>query len=308
MNKRSFSLILGITLILSLFGFTFSASAAINDVNGREYYNFHNGIVDASVYNTAKVEQVTDSNLKCTKVTPDPSLNPTKPVALDHYTISQYNINAANLKYISVYCKYEGSKDLGKAVVRLQPHSGKYYTETVTVESNEEVKKGTWQWINFDVGSAAYGKVTGSVLFQFHLLPYGNIKSGELNSSDVMKISKIRFIDYTKASSVTGIYPMSFTGAREDVTGTDPETVYVAVGSSFTLPQNPYTRENYTFAGWICSADNQIYQPGETYTVKERVRSGSTLLRNATGEAVFFPDWVITEAPAKTLPDVLSVP
>ncbi len=311
MTKRLSALCSGVILFFTLFAFTFTASAKINDTDGISYTNFHNGIVDGSTYNTATISSETSWDLSffwqtCTKITPNPQGAPDKPVSLDHYTLTQHNINAAELKYISVYCKYEGSKTLGKARITLQPHSGKYYTETVIVESNEDIKSGTWQWLNFDVGSAAYGKVTGATLFQFHLSPYGSIKSGELSSSDVMKIGKIRFLNYNNASSVTGVYPISFTSSRPDVTGENPETIYATVGSTITLPENPYTRENHEFVGWICSADNQVYQPQSTYTVKERTRATGSLLYNTTGEAIFFPDWKYV-GEAAPLPETLSV-
>ena len=40
-------------------------------------------------------------------------------------------------------------------------------------------------------------------------------------------------------------------------------------GQEFTVPENCFTREGYTFTGWLCSADGKVYAPGDTLTPTE---------------------------------------
>ena len=270
---------------------------------GIDYSKVQQGIADR--INTATV--TTSAFDSTTVITPNPTGTPDKAIILDHYGLS---VSLPDLKYISIYCKYDGTKGLPKPTVRLMGHSGKYLTENVTVVANESISKKGYAWINFDVGCVAYGKVAGDTLFQFHFNPYGDTLSGNLDASDVISIQKIRFVSNSgiAESGITGIYPVSFTAGRADVTGEDPETVYVKVGSSMTLPENPYKRENHTFSGWVCSVDSKLYQPGANYTVTERQRAESALLKNVTGEALFFPEWKVSKAPSNSLPNVLSVP
>ncbi|MBR5307951.1 MAG: S-layer homology domain-containing protein [Clostridia bacterium] len=272
-------------------------------VSGITYSNVHKGVVDRA--NTATV---TDSSTDITVITPNPKGSPDSVIALDHYSLESLDINLPNLKYISIYCKYEGTKTLPKPTVTVMAHGGKYLTKNVTASSNESIPKNKYGWVSFDVGEAAYGTVTGDKLGQFHLKPYGETRSGDLTASDIIDIQMIRFVYYdeTEESGIIGVYPIKFMAGRPDVSGKDPETVYLRVGGNFTLPQNPYTRPNYTFNGWLCSADNQVYQPGALYTMTERTRVGSAYLRNTTGEAIFYPDWKIVNSDV-TLPETLSV-
>lgn len=270
---------------------------------GTVYSNVHKGIVDRTSTAT-----VSDAN-EITTITPNPTASPNSAIAIDHYSINTSHYGSlADLKYISFYCKYDGTKTLEKPILTVMGHDGKYLKQNVKLTSNEDIPTEGYGWIHFDVGQAAYGKVTSTTLYQFHFQPYGDIRSGDLLASDVINIKKIKFTAYDKVASagIVGLYPMSFTRGREDVKGTDPETTYVRVGDIFKLPQNPYTRENYKFNGWLCSADNQVYQPGDKYTVTERTRVGSALLRSTTGEAIFHPDWTIIDS-STDLPDVYSV-
>ncbi len=42
---------------------------------------------------------------------------------------------------------------------------------------------------------------------------------------------------------------------------------YVPGGARWPLPNFPYEKEDYTFAGWLCQEDNKTYQPGDYVTV-----------------------------------------
>ena len=298
MIKRLTSLLFAILLCISFcMTLTVSAAPSTSYSTEKNYRDAYKSVVDSA--NTASVKHETQLLFfyKHTTVTPNPSGAPDKAIALDHYSLdSSVNVSLGSLKYISIYCKYNGSKNLEKPVLTLTSNSGQQLTEQVTVTALEDIPKDSFGWVNFEVGSAAYGKVTSDTLLQFHLLPYGNTPSGELAASDTVNIQKITFRSSDKASEVTSVsYPVRFTGAREDVIGTNPATTYVKVGGTFTLPENPYKRENHTFNGWLCSANNQVYKPGDVYTVTERKRNGSALLNDTTGEVLFYPDWKIVD-------------
>ncbi|MBR5309065.1 MAG: S-layer homology domain-containing protein [Clostridia bacterium] len=316
MKKRFLSALLSVLLCVSFtVAFTPAVSAATTSYDVELYYGgskdyaaANNGIVDKK--GTATISSSGSYSTGYSQIiTPNPTSSPNDAIALDHYSIKSSNYSLVNLKYISFYCKYSGTKDLGKARLRFMTNNGRQVPKMITVDSNEEIVSGTEQWINFNVGDALYGNVMEDLLTQFHFYPYGDVKSGTLDSSDKMTITKIRYVSNDKAASsgITGIYPMKFIAARPDVKGTAPATQYVEVGSAITLPKNTFTRENHAFDGWICSADNQKYQPGDTYTVTERTRVSSALVSNVTGEAIFFPDWKVSNPPQSILPDALSI-
>ena len=59
-------------------------------------------------------------------------------------------------------------------------------------------------------------------------------------------------------------YNVSFNGGV-GTTGTAPTQAPTAAGGTFNLPQNPFTKTGYTFAGWNDTANT--YQPNESYTM-----------------------------------------
>ena len=62
-----------------------------------------------------------------------------------------------------------------------------------------------------------------------------------------------------------GSYSVSFQSGAEDAVGTAPETKTYEKGSSVKLPENPFTREGYTFKGW--SDGSKVYSAGTNYTL-----------------------------------------
>ena len=262
------------------------------EFNGKSVAS-NNGIVNGA--STASLVSASFDGANRVKIIPKPTGESGKAIMVDHYSIKTLELSLVNLKYISVYCYYDGETDTKPAEIRLLSSDKTSVASTVVVMANEETKKGQWQWLTFDVGAAAYGKIANDTyLQQFHFLPYGNIHSTKLKSSDVFYVSEIRYVshDKMKDSDIAGV-PVSFTASRPDVTGDAPDTIYAKVGDTVTLPKNPYSREDHIFSGWICSADGQKYMPGDKYTVIERnrVSDSSGVLSKLTAEVVFYPDW-----------------
>lgn len=317
MNKRITTALMCLCLFVFTLVFAPSVLGATNSYDATANYagkitvggisvNVCDGIVDRK--DTATVTTYGNAKL----VTPNPTSSANRAITLDHYSIKELNLSITHLKYIQIFCYYDGSTDFDTPYINILGRNKLCLTQNVEVRPHEKLVKGTWQWLTFDVGSAIYGKVSGDTLYQFHLYPYGQTKCSELTALDTVKISQIRFVSALNASTcgIVGKYPMSFNSSSPVVTGKDPETVMVSVGDSFTLPENPYTKEGFEFVGWICSADNKIYQPGDSYTVNERMRVNENPVKHLyglTGEAIFFPDWKQTEADKEYLPDVYSV-
>lgn len=61
-------------------------------------------------------------------------------------------------------------------------------------------------------------------------------------------------------------YTVTFVGGS-GATGTAPTQDPVPVGATITLPANTFTNGDYTFAGWKCSADQEVYNAGVFYTM-----------------------------------------
>lgn len=59
-------------------------------------------------------------------------------------------------------------------------------------------------------------------------------------------------------------YNVTFTGGA-GVLGDSPDPFAKCKGDTFNLPDNPYTKSGYTFAGW--SDGSNVYQPGASYTM-----------------------------------------
>lgn len=309
-NMRKYLALLSALVITVLLTASVNAVKSFDSTYDYSSKNANDGIVDRQ--NTATLSTTTFSGNNSVMVTPEPNGNPDKSIVIDHYSVSTLAMSASDIKYISIYCYYAGSSDIGQPYVHLMRQNSNNILSAPIVYSDEPLEKGKWQWLTFDVGSALHGIVarSGAILSQFHYYPYGNTLSGELKASDTMYIAKIRYTSYDKLPS-SGIarYKLRFENARPDVTGEDPEPILASAGEVITIPQSPYTRKDYTFDGWICSADNQVYQPGELYTVKERarVKTGVGSSSYITGEAIFFPNWKFSGSTKSLLPDTLTV-
>ena len=255
----------------------------------------NNGLVDG--YETAVLSPVIYDNNNCLQIIPNTSYAQSKPVMIDHYSVVNLGMDLANLKYIRFYVYYDGETAI-KPMINLMPQNKANLLKLCTVYASNELVPNCWQWITFDISTAVYGHVnTGGVLSQFHFYPYGNTAVQNLENTDVMYISTVKYVSQNNASAENGegvnLYPIYFERGIADVSGTEPAPVLYAVGDTVTLPENIYfTREHYSFTGWICSADGNLYQPGDIYTLVERTRIPS----NVTAEVTFIPNWeYITE-------------
>lgn len=64
-------------------------------------------------------------------------------------------------------------------------------------------------------------------------------------------------------------YTVTFTGGT-GAEGTAPVQEATIQGGQFNLPENPFTRTDHTFSGWLCDSDRQRYQPGAAFTMPAR--------------------------------------
>ena len=70
----------------------------------------------------------------------------------------------------------------------------------------------------------------------------------------------------TPSVTVSQTYTVTFAGGN-GATGTAPTQDPVTAGTPITLPANPFTKEGFTFAGWLCSVDSVTYDAGASYTM-----------------------------------------
>ncbi len=74
-------------------------------------------------------------------------------------------------------------------------------------------------------------------------------------------------VTFTAQWVLTPKYKVTFVGG-EGAVGTDPEIEDKKAGEIITLPENPYTREDYIFAGW--SDGEKTYLAAATYTMPQK--------------------------------------
>lgn len=76
--------------------------------------------------------------------------------------------------------------------------------------------------------------------------------------------------EFVKAANAAGssfkeveqpTYTVTYASGSDDVSGTDPESVTVGAGDSFTLPENPYEGQFMIFDGW--DVNGTVMQPGD---------------------------------------------
>ncbi len=74
-------------------------------------------------------------------------------------------------------------------------------------------------------------------------------------------------VTFTAQWVLTPKYKVTFVGG-EGAVGTDPEIEDKKAGEVITLPENPYTKEDYIFAGW--SDGEKTYLAASTYTIPKK--------------------------------------
>ena len=266
--------ILTITVYGATVDYSVVGSYADNISLGTVSVKSNNGLVDG--YETAVLSSEIYDNTDCLKIVPNTSYTQNKPIMIDHYSVVNLSIDLANLKYIRFYVYYDGETAI-KPMINLMPQNKANLLKLCTVYASNELVPNCWQWITFDISTAVYGHVnTGGVLSQFHFYPYGNTAVQNLENTDVMYISTVKYVSQNNASAENGdgvnLYPIYFERGIADVSGTEPAPVLYAVGDTDTLPENTnFTREHYNFTGWICSADGNLYQPVKCFDVFEQL-------------------------------------
>ena len=157
---------------------------------------------------------------------------------------------------------------------------------TVTVVDNTKVEV---QDVSLDV-TAVKLKVGGTQILKASVLPEGAENTGFVWSSDnegvatVSKNGEVKAVAAGKAvitaTAADGYhsaqctvtvtpdenaeYTVSFAGG-DGTMGMRPSSLSGVGGSVVTLPENPYTKEGYTFAGW--SDGVSVYKAGETFKI-----------------------------------------
>ena len=98
------------------------------------------------------------------------------------------------------------------------------------------------------------------------------VLDGEANE---VTVTDNKFTMPSSATTVTATftedtkYSVTFVKGVDDATGDDPTTENQYAGATITLPANPYTYTNHTFAGW--SDGSQTYAAGDEYTITKDV-------------------------------------
>lgn len=85
------------------------------------------------------------------------------------------------------------------------------------------------------------------------------------------------------------VYTVSFEGGKS-AEGTAPAAQTAVAGGQITLPANPFTKEDYLFAGWMVEGDARIYQPGDRFAMPAR-----NVTFTAQWQAVFEVEGTVTE-------------
>lgn len=298
-----------ILLSLSAFSVSFASPYGIKTdfgtkwVGNGKFYDVHDGIV------TANTGKITDSvsapeGHTATCITPNTKYTDTAPLGIKHTSLSGVGIDLSNIKYVRYLYYYEGDYN-GRAMLTF-PKIDFSTTKDRTVYSLETVVSGKWAYLTFDIEQELFGYIfTGGTLCHMEFYPFGNTKVSELSSGNIY-LREVGIFGNENANVLAAIsngtlvqkYPVAFVPGRPDVSGTAPETIYAEVGQTITLPENTFVREGYTFKGWICSFGSAVMQPGDSYTVTERLRIGG----QTTAAVDFIANWVLTaDLPENTL-------
>ncbi len=322
MNPKRFLCALLATLtVVSCFAFT-GVSAATSILNKSVYFdgawldsggtkrNVHDGIVFANT-GTVTDKCTAPNGSTATKITPNPSYSKSNPLGIKHTSVSHLNIPLTDIKYVRYYYYYDGKNYNGRASLKF-PKTDFSIDKDCTVYSMEEVRSGVWTYLTFDVQEVIHGYIfEGGCLENIEFYPFGDSSVSTLTLQDSVYLQRMFFWGEGSAAALGAIsdgtltqkYPIKFESGRIDVTGTPPTTIYAAEGETIVLPQNTYSRENYTFSGWICSVGSEIYFPGDTYTVEKRTRAGG----QTTAGVDFIAHWVQNSDNESIFPNIKRV-
>ncbi|MBR5307543.1 MAG: S-layer homology domain-containing protein [Clostridia bacterium] len=239
----------------------------------------HDGLVTLKTATLTDGYQYDDVT-RVVKIVPNKSYTGTNPIGIKHTSVASMQYTLKDIKYVRYYYYYTGDYS-GRAKLVL-PASEFNLTKDCVVYSMETLEKNRWTYLTFNIEDVIYGYVyTGGSLANMQFYPFGDTKPSAL-SSDELLLREIYLWGKDNVNTLAALssgtlvprYPVSFVPGRSDSVGTAPETVWVEVGEEIILPENTFTREGYTFAGWICGVGSKVMQPGDKYVVEERKRVG----------------------------------
>ena len=267
-------------------------------------YDVHNGLITAKTGTVTDDVTTVDGNI-ATRLTPNASYTGSLPLGLKHTSVAKMKMLLSDIRYIRYYYYYEGDYT-GRASIVL-PASDFNISKERTIYSLETVRRGSWAYLTFDLNEIFGYTLPGGILDTVYFYPFGDTKVSALDGNDSIYLREMHVWgdEYVKTlaalsnGTLVQKYHVSFVPGRPDTEGTAPETMYVEAGETITLPENTFVREGYGFRGWICSVGSKIYQPGDTYTVELRTRTGG----QQTADTDFIANWELlaTEEELKDL-------
>ncbi len=234
-----------------------------------KYGELCNGTVDKKDVGEITVKH-TDGDNVCVKLVPNTNNPESSILLLDCYSFSFKGTELAKAKYLSVKYKYispDGNVPDDKMTIRIMKN-GNALDASTYFTAKKKLTTGEWAYAYFDLAEI-YGKVkTDGTFKQLHLYPFGmNTKLTSLPEGTEMLISDISF--YEENPDVNATYEISFAKGEPMAQGTVPEAFEIRKDVEYTLPENPFTFEEASFAGWKSSVDGKLHSAGEKLTCTE---------------------------------------
>lgn len=272
---KLFSYVLCTIIMMSAINLKIAAADAYAPEVGDGYISFDfNKIFDEIVNGalTAEIEKnVTFEGKTAVKVTPTPSTSNSSMISLDSYSLADYasKVEIPKYKYVGITYYYDTDNPTysGKANFRILPGSTSVVASSVVVESNQNIVTNQWAEAYFRFNSIELNEnASGNYITQTHFRPFGSMNPTNLTSNDVIYIASYTFYEENPDPNLQTT--LSFVKGTSDAIGNDITATFT-VGSTYTLPENPFINESATFIGWTSSADNLIYEAGTQVTVGE---------------------------------------
>ncbi len=284
---RISSLLLGILLTVSCIGSPVHVSAASYSkvISYRDI-----SLSDIPAVDPASLTVMTPSNTQGIRLVAKPDSGSAEPCALDLNILSSANVPVSVLQYVQLKIYYTGSAAVGKRMKIVIPEEAFGIQRTREVYSSETIVSSTdVQNITFNLKDALFNNYfPGTMLPPVRLYPFGNIPVKNLPAGETVKLNTVSFLGSENLSSGTPVcYEVYFDGGIPGCSGTAPDPLLLPVGSAFTLPECPFTREDGRFMNWICSADGNLYAPGDSYTLTARKFTDG----NTTAQTYFYANW-----------------
>ncbi len=274
-------------------------------------HSVHDGLV------TAKTGTVTDNvkspdDITVTKLSPSTSYTGNMPLGIKHTSIGNVKMPLSEIRYIRYYYYYDGSYN-GRASIVL-PASDFNISRERKIYSMETVRRGAWAYLTFDLNEIFGYTFPDGILDSVYFYPFDGISASSLTANDSIYLREMYVWGEENPNVAVAKYQgtfvqkyqIAFVPGRPDTKGTAPETYYAIEDEIITLPENTFIRDGYRFDGWICSVGSKVYQPGDTYTVEMRTRTGG----QQTCAVDFIANWTLLATSEETealLPHVKRV-